>query len=763
LVSGLFKRHKIVSILLFTALLLISVVSSSSFFASWALNNWLSKHASDVELNELTLSFWNSQLDVKGLLASNHQGKKLSIDALQINWIFSDLWKKKLTISNVIMNGFYLDIQGENYRPEFIGPIDLSKLNTVEASGDNTQTSNTWSISLGSMELSNSVLCYQDREEKFSLTGLPLSTDLKKIDLCVNLKNLQSDTLLTLPANETFRFSGNLGMTDFQITDSDTNKLLSIERLLLDQLSAQAQTSYVKRVTIEGGQLLANERDDSFADTGLSFTQLELSNLNWETTTALFKNMEVKQLVIKQRASDNKIRKGLSLSSLTAKNGSVNQENSMIELITFTEIDLLEKLTPIQLDIKVYPQDRGYLSGFSQIKLQGLNFSNKELNLSDLNLGGFYSWLVIDKSGLNILQWLPQDQKMQEKTEKKDDVFQIDINNISFNTDADIKIIDNRLEKQTIHSLTDVVMDVKNFQLGNKSSQRSLLSFSSTIEDAGKLSGTGYFTSLQDNLELEIIGKILNTDLVKFTHHSAKFTGYRIEQGQLNLDYDVKIKDSIIDADLGIHLEKFALGSLQKHEQSQANEELGIPLPLALNLLRDGDDNIKLDIPITGDVTAPDFSLSSILETVSIKAIKNAVIHYYSPLGMLSIASGIIDLATALRFDPIIFEPQNIALSSKAKQQLDKIVNIMNDKPKVKFVICAQATATDIVQAAEATKNESSKAVNPQPLIELAKQRQKSVMDYLLKSDSITSTRLLGCNVKLSNDPKSPAQVDISI
>jgi len=201
LVSGLFKRHKIVSILLFTALLLISVVSSSSFFASWALNNWLSKHASDVELNELTLSFWNSQLDVKGLLASNHQGKKLSIDALQINWIFSDLWKKKLTISNVIMNGFYLDIQGENYRPEFIGPIDLSKLNTVEASGDNTQTSNTWSISLGSMELSNSVLCYQDREEKFSLTGLPLSTDLKKIDLCVNLKNLQSDTLLTLPAN----------------------------------------------------------------------------------------------------------------------------------------------------------------------------------------------------------------------------------------------------------------------------------------------------------------------------------------------------------------------------------------------------------------------------------------------------------------------------------------------------------------------------------------------------------------------------------
>jgi len=218
-------------------------------------------------------------------------------------------------------------------------------------------------------------------------------------------------------------------MTDFQITDSDTNKLLSIERLLLDQLSAQAQTSYVKRVTIEGGQLLANERDDSFADTGLSFTQLELSNLNWETTTALFKNMEVKQLVIKQRASDNKIRKGLSLSSLTAKNGSVNQENSMIELITFTEIDLLEKLTPIQLDIKVYPQDRGYLSGFSQIKLQGLNFSNKELNLSDLNLGGFYSWLVIDKSGLNILQWLPQEQKMQEKTEKKDDVFQIDINN----------------------------------------------------------------------------------------------------------------------------------------------------------------------------------------------------------------------------------------------------------------------------------------------------------------------------------------------
>jgi len=185
---------------------------------------------------------------------------------------------------------------------------------------------------------------------------------------------------------------------------------------------------------------------------------------------------------------------------------------------------------------------------------------------------------------------------------------------------------------------------------------------------------------------------------------------------------------------------------------------------MALDLLRDSDDNIELEIPVTGDINAPDFSISDIISTVTFKAIKNAVIYNYSPLGMFSLAAGIFDLATALKFDPIEFEYASVELNQGAKEQLDKVAKLMAEKPKVKFLVCAVATVNDWA-ALNPLKSDKDivPPVDTQIILDIAEKRQKTVIDYLLNVGQIEGSRLLTCNTKLNKSEASKAIVELSI
>ena len=749
-----FKAHKIVSVLLFTVMLFIGIIGSNSMIVGWGLMSWLKDHASDVELGELKLSFWNSQLDIKGLMASNQHGDKLVISDLKINWVWSDIWYRKLTIPFVDIEGVKLNIKGSNFNPEFIGPINLATLIASEpVQEEKQQSSKPWSINLGTVTFSDSTICYQDAVLDYAFLGLPLTDKTQKIDVCTSWSELKSDTNLLFSLEEGYSFTGNINLQELNLADAETNELLKIKDLVVSELSIQPQATRLKQLSINDIHFLAQQIDDVFADSGVSLGFLRIKDLNWNNTTATtqIESISGEKLFVKLRAFDNKMHTGLTLGALTVKNTQISEALTTVDSIIIDQIGALEKI--------VESSEIEYLTGVNHLAISNINLSSQKLQLDQLSLFGLSSLFILDSDGLNISQWMMPMSKGEDIAAKEEALFAISIADISLTDNSQITLIDKSTENSVQQVIKNIDVNVKNLQLGESNKEPSKLIYSALFGDSGTINGKGYFISPDNNIELDIAGQMKNVDLVNLTDYSARFIGYRIDSGLLNLDYQVKIKDNKIDAKLNNLFEKFNLATLQEHEQSPMNEELGIPLPLALNLLRDGDDNIELDLPISGDVDAPDFSVASIISIVTMKAIKEAVIYNYSPLGMISLASGIFDLATALRFDPIIFEPQTIVLTDKSKQQLDKVAKIMVDKPKVKFVICAQATRSDRV----VNETPVEKTFEPQPLLDLAKQRQIMVLDYILTNKAIESSRLIGCNVKLSNDSKSKPKVEISI
>jgi hypothetical protein len=123
---------------------------------------------------------------------------------------------------------------------------------------------------------------------------------------------------------------------------------------------------------------------------------------------------------------------------------------------------------------------------------------------------------------------------------------------------------------------------------------------------------------------------------------------------------------------------------------------------------------------------------------------------------------------TALRLDPVFFDPGSEAISGNAVPYLERVAELLKTRPQIHLKICGLATAADKGDQKEASGkkgSEQSAAVEkssdaaevetyPQELAplkaderlgSLAKQRAAGIKEYLVKNHGIEDDRLLVC------------------
>jgi hypothetical protein len=266
------------------------------------------------------------------------------------------------------------------------------------------------------------------------------------------------------------------------------------------------------------------------------------------------------------------------------------------------------------------------------------------------------------------------------------------------------------------------------------------------------------------NLHASIVGLNLN----RVSPYLRKLLQHKIKSGQLDAQVAIKVDQGKLDSQAKLTLNKFYVNKLSQKEKDPYQKDLGIPLTAALSLLRDKNDNINIELPVTGDVENPDFSLNDIIATVSAKAIKVAIVNYYATLGLLKIVGGAIDLMTALRFEPLLFSPGKTDLSESARTALDKFASMLQERPQVHLVVCGHATLADqrlLFPAPKQAPETTTADAKPAPLTEqqlqqlnkLALARGDQVKQYLVEQKGVAANRLIQCNPEYeAGDEQSP-------
>jgi len=238
------------------------------------------------------------------------------------------------------------------------------------------------------------------------------------------------------------------------------------------------------------------------------------------------------------------------------------------------------------------------------------------------------------------------------------------------------------------------------------------VSLQAEVEQDGRLGLEGAFAPMGAEVDADLQAQVQTLSLSEFTGYAKRFVGYGVESGTLSAQSKIAIERSILDTQNNLRITDLRLNRLRADELSELDAQIGMPLNAAVDLLRDSDGTIVLDVPISGDLTSPELDLTQAVRQAIGNAMKKGVLAVFAPLRLLGkIGGGDKPLDQALQFEELAFEPNAAKLSEDAKTYLDELAKIMGNHPGISISIQGVATGGDV----EALRSEQLEELAGQP------------------------------------------------
>ncbi|EHK63486.1 DUF748 domain-containing protein [Achromobacter arsenitoxydans] len=192
------------------------------------------------------------------------------------------------------------------------------------------------------------------------------------------------------------------------------------------------------------------------------------------------------------------------------------------------------------------------------------------------------------------------------------------------------------------------------------------------------LSISGVVQPFAKYLLLDLKASAKGVDLPRFNTYSAKYVGYPIKRGKLSVDLEYKIKDRALLATNHVVLNQLTFG-----EKTNSPDATKLPVLLAVALLKDSRGNIDINLPISGSLDDPEFSVGGIVVRVLMNLVVKAVT---SPFSLLASAFG-----GGEELSYVEFAPGSAALTDDSIQRIDTLIKALTDRPALKMDISGRA------------------------------------------------------------------------
>ena len=279
-----------------------------------------------------------------------------------------------------------------------------------------------------------------------------------------------------------------------------------------------------------------------------------------------------------------------------------------------------------------------------------------------------------------------------------------------------------------------------------------------------RLSLDGSMQPLAEKLSLDWFCKIEALELPPLSPYVIQGTGYSFTSGELRADIPVKVNQNQLDGQIDLTLYNPRIKRVKAEiysEEQRGKIRLNMTLDSALRLLRDKQNHVKLNIPISGNINDPQFSVADAINQVLAKTLQKSAIstlkYMLGPYGIgISIAELAYDQATKIRLNPILFAPGSDELDEAANDYLKRVAAVMKEYPTARLSVCGVATESDRAALNQSTSTDAA-------LLALAKNRTERIEDRLVKLNSIDSKRIIACEPDIDKTAEAKPRADLEI
>jgi len=210
--------------------------------------------------------------------------------------------------------------------------------------------------------------------------------------------------------------------------------------------------------------------------------------------------------------------------------------------------------------------------------------------------------------------------------------------------------------------------------LSSEESRQADVDLRGKMGDSAPLEIRGKINPLAENLFVDLDVDFRDMDLSPLSPYTGRYAGYGIRKGKLTLGLKYHIEKKKLDAENKVFLDQFTFG-----EAVDSPEATKLPVRLAVALLKDRRGEIHLDLPVTGQIDDPKFSVWGIVVKIIVNLLVKAAT---SPFALLGAIFGGGEELSYLEFDPGTAE-----LPGTAEAKVGSLSKILTERPGLQLEI----------------------------------------------------------------------------
>lgn len=315
------------------------------------------------------------------------------------------------------------------------------------------------------------------------------------------------------------------------------------------------------------------------------------------------------------------------------------------------------------------PHEKSAFLALSKLSAKKIEFSvdSRQLQIASLDLLSPYLRVDIDADKTSNLSGIihAKSGSSEEENSSDDAPIALYIDKITIK-EGELVFADRSLEipfKSTLHAINGSIVAA-----GNQKNVKSVLNLEGTIDKYALAKISGTLLPAQPKAFARMDLKLKNINMSNLSSYSGRFIGYTLKNGKLEAELSYRVDNAQMKGSNKIVLKELELG-----EKVQSSVEASSSIELALSLLKDSRGEIDLDVPISGNLDAPDFAIAPLI----LKAFRNLTVGIATaPFRFIGKIVGI----DAQKLKNIYFEAGKAELLPPEREILEALGGVLIEK-----------------------------------------------------------------------------------
>jgi hypothetical protein len=256
--------------------------------------------------------------------------------------------------------------------------------------------------------------------------------------------------------------------------------------------------------------------------------------------------------------------------------------------------------------------------------------------------------------------------------------------------DGLVRFADHSITPPQTEELSRLAASVKG--LSNAEGKRARLDAQGVVGASGAIEWHGEIAPLAEKLYVDMDVELRNFAIPRTNPRLQNLLAWIARDGQLSTKLKIKLDGDKLDANSDIVVGR--LDMVPGGEGDEVKQRIGLPLGMIIGLMKDARGEIRLSVPVSGSLNAPEFSLKEAIWGAVKSIIANVVLAPFRAIGRLFSKD---DKIESVSIDPVRFGSGTAALAPGAEEHLKKVAEVLQKAPAIRIGLAPVVTEGDLL------------------------------------------------------------------